>query len=346
MLPNEILEVVQTEEVIAGWKASAVAEPSDKLVHALVDWLLSPGAARVPAVRRYLFYLGWMFDTFHSIAAYFPRHNLGREGQKDSLTVLTTPEEMLYLANHLYILDSYGVEGVVLECGCFKGYSSCCLSHACAYLSRELFVADSFEGLPPPRPSEAGYYQPGDFAGSLDEVERNVAIYGRAESVRYVKGWFSDSLNGWTRPLALLWTDVDLYQSVLDVLKNVFHAVDPRAAMFSHEFLADYIHEGQIVFPHESPGAYRDFLGARDCAYAARYLGGHTAMIVFSTSLAPASAQLLNALMMRLYEKGSSASQIALLERQLNGLRAHMQAVSQGRVMRFMNAVSSRMGRR
>ncbi len=298
MLPKGILNIAREEGVSAHWEPIPLADPPDEGVWALADWLVSSQTERIPTVRRYLFYLKWMYETFHAIAECFPKHNIDREGQKDSCAVpISRPQEMLYLANHLYVLDSYGVEGVVLECGCFKGYTSCCLSHACAFLSRDLIVADSFEGLPTPGPKEGGYYEAGDFAGALAEVQSNIQTFGRPACVRYLKGWFSDSLKRWDQPLALLWTDVDLYQSTMDVLENVFTALDPRAVVFSHEFSEDRILEGQITYPHEPPGAYRDFLDTRDIRYKAKYLYGWTAMMAFPTSEAYGTSKFLAAIM-------------------------------------------------
>ena len=74
---------------------------------------------------------------------------------------------MIPIAIYLYYLKSYGIQGKILECGVFKGGSTCCLSHICDYLGLELIAADSFEGLP----TSVGYYGKGDFKGSLQEVK-------------------------------------------------------------------------------------------------------------------------------------------------------------------------------
>jgi hypothetical protein len=294
--------VARAECATACWEPNPLTEPPDDYIRILADWLISPQTEEFPEVRRYLFFLKWMYETFHAIAECFPKRYVSREGQKDSCTMVTTPEEMTYLANHLFVLDSYGIEGTVLECGSFKGYSSCCLSHACAFLSRDLVIADSFEGLPSPNPHEIDYYQKGDFAGTLEEVKENIQVFGRPECVRYLKGQFSESLKGWNQPLALLWTDVDLYQSTMDVLENTFTSLDPRAAIFSHEFSKDRISVGQITYPYEPPGAYRDFLNVRGIKYRAKYLCGWTAMVAFPTSEAYGSVNFLAALMSHLRE--------------------------------------------
>jgi O-methyltransferase len=292
MLPRDVQEAARLAGVPAAGTAATPAWPSGEEEEAAAEWLATPAAARLPAVRRYLFYLKWMYETFQAVAECFPRS--GEAAAPDGMG--TSGEEMLYLANHLYVLASHGVPGAVLECGCFKGYSSACLSHACATLGRQLVVADSFQGLPVPGPGEEGY-RPGEFQGTLAEVRENVRTFGRPEHVRFREGWFRDSLRGWSEPLALLWLDVDLYESAADALAGAFPALDPRGAVFSHEFLPDRIRDGEIVHAAEPPGALRDFLAARGIAYRARHLCGWTAMVALPGSLGLGSDRLLAALL-------------------------------------------------
>ena len=77
---------------------------------------------------------------------------------------------MMPVAIYLYYLQSWGVSGKVLECGVFKGGSTCCLNHICDYLGLELIAADSYEGLP----DGDTFYGQGDFRGGLEEVRKNL----------------------------------------------------------------------------------------------------------------------------------------------------------------------------
>lgn len=246
------------------------------------------------ATRRWLFFLRHCWQTFSAIHQHFPAANPGREDRKDAVGIGSSPTEMLALAHQLYLLDDAGVEGVVLEAGCFKGFSSCCLSHACAALGRRLVVADSFAGLPPVA-GEAGdgvYYQAGDFAGSRAEVEANLWTFGRPRSVELLEGFFDASLVGWSRPIALLWMDVDLPSSARDVLDACLDFVDPRGWVFSHDFEA---HEmaGQIVRPDWLAAAIHERLVARDPAYHAHFVAGNTAAFGWSGSVGPAAPSQL-----------------------------------------------------
>ena len=136
-------------------------------IPALASWLVSDEGRRDPGVCQWINFLAAHYAQFRIIEEFFfAKLNPGRQGMKDQLCIHTAPEEMLAIANHLFILRSYGIEGCVLECGCFKGYSSCCLSIACRRLGYPLVIADSFTGLPavPHEVGEDRYYQVGDFA--------------------------------------------------------------------------------------------------------------------------------------------------------------------------------------
>jgi hypothetical protein len=293
MLPESIGEASRAAGIDPA--LDPTTEPGAEAVDRLAGWLLSPAASELPPVRRYLFFLKWMYETFHAVAELFPAENAARAGSPrrlDARAMATSPEEMLFLANHLYILDSHGVAGAVLECGCFKGFSTCCLSHACAALARRLYVADSFAGLPEPGPGERAY-APGDFRGTLEEVGENVRACGRPEWVSYRPGWFAESLAGWSEPLAMLWIDVDLYRSTRDVLDGAFRALDPRGAIFSHEMLPEHLRDGAIVHRGEPPGALADFFAERGLAYRAAHAAGWTGLATFAGDPAPGAERLL-----------------------------------------------------
>src|SRR5690606_5508207 len=81
----------------------------------------------------------------------------------------TSYKAHLAMASKLLEIPS-NVKGAVVECGCFLGGSTACLSIICAAVGRELIVYDSFEGLPPPTPGDrmASPWGTGVYAGSLE----------------------------------------------------------------------------------------------------------------------------------------------------------------------------------
>src|SRR5205814_3171431 len=100
---------------------------------------------------------------------------------------------------------------------------------------RCVWVADSFEGLPPPDtgkyPHDAGdsLHEARELAVSLDEVKANFERYGLLDDqVRFLKGWFRDTLPAAPiERLAVLRLDGDLYESTMDALVNLYPKLSP-----------------------------------------------------------------------------------------------------------------------
>ena len=144
------------------------------------------------------------------------------------------------LEHILHCLDIVRVEGLsgdLAETGAWRG-GACILMRG--YLAawnmcdKLVWVADSFEGLPKPSlPEDAGY----DFSAervpilavTLEEVQENFRRYGLLdEQVRFLKGWFRDTLpSAPIDKLALLRLDGDLYESTRDALNALYHKVVP-----------------------------------------------------------------------------------------------------------------------
>jgi hypothetical protein len=270
---------------------------------AIASWLMSDEGRRDRGVCEWINFLAGHHARFRIIQQLFPRLDPRRQGMKDQRCIQTNPMEMLAIANQLFILRSYGIEGCVLECGCFKGYSSCCLSIACRHLGYPLVIADSFAGLPVV-PSEVGgdkYYQAGDFTGTRVEMEQNFRTFGDPTGVELVEGWFADTLKSWSRPLASLWLDVDLWSSAMDVLRPCLPAIDPRGAIFSHEFSPNYIQDSKIICANEAPGAIAQVMQEADPDYRAEFATGNLAIVGRHTAVCLQSFRLLNELIPSLY---------------------------------------------
>lgn len=127
--------------------------------------------------------------------------------------------------------------GDVIECGTFKGGSAANLSLVCRITGRKLRIFDSFQGLPAGEPGdrEAAHYGKGDFAGSLDEVRRNIERYGAIECCEFIQGWYNETLPRLDRPVLLAYLDVDLEASLDTCVRCIWpHLVD-RGYMFTDE---------------------------------------------------------------------------------------------------------------
>jgi hypothetical protein len=209
------------------------------------------GSKHEPALYRYLGYLAQVWNHALFVERHFPRINPKGVTGQDAITVQTSPDELLSIAAHLANLRERGLDGALLEFGCFKGFSTCVLSFACAQLGATMEVFDSFEGLPA---SHSGAYQSSDFAGELDEVKQNLAGFGRPRSVRLHKGFFAESLARWDPgDIALVWMDVDLESSSRDVMR-IFEHIPRESATFSHECFPRHFVDGTVV-PIATPEA-------------------------------------------------------------------------------------------
>ena len=166
------------------------------------EYMIKEGYAISRPIRKCLHFISSTYDIFNEIYQYFPKKNPRSTHKDDASAIGTAPWELFYHALYLYVLESWGVEGDVMECGTFKGYSACCLSWACDYLNKQLLVADSFEGLP--ETNTDPYYHKGDFFGSLDEVHNNIEDFGKIKNVEFIKGFYETSLIGFNRKLCML----------------------------------------------------------------------------------------------------------------------------------------------
>lgn len=129
-----------------------------------------------------------------------------------------------------------GVRGDLIETGVWRG-GACiyfrAVLEAYGVKDRRVWVADSFEGLPPPDPelypADEGdvFHTYRELAVSIEEVQRNFGRYGLLdERVVFLKGWFRDSLPGaQTGPLAILRLDGDMYESTMDALIHLYDRV-------------------------------------------------------------------------------------------------------------------------
>jgi O-methyltransferase len=130
------------------------------------------------------------------------------------------------------------VPGDLLEAGVWRGGASIFMRAALrAYgaADRRVWVADSFQGLPPPDPkrfpadAEDRLSSRPQLAISLDEVKANFRRYGMLdEGVSFIPGFFQDSLAGAPiARLAVLRIDADMYQSTIEVLQRLYTKVSP-----------------------------------------------------------------------------------------------------------------------
>jgi len=140
------------------------------------------------------------------------------------------------------------VPGDLIEAGAWRGGLTIFMRgvlKAYGDRDRKVWVADSFEGLPPvDRRKDSMNYSEGDMAVSLEEVRENFARYGLLDDrVQFLKGFFNHTLP--TAPigkLAILRVDADLYQSTMDALNSLY----PKLSIGGYAIFDDYVQEPAV----------------------------------------------------------------------------------------------------
>lgn len=131
-----------------------------------------------------------------------------------------------------------GIPGDYIETGAWRG-GACILMRGvlAAYdiRDRQVFCADSFEGLPRPNPRKYPadkrdrLFAFEDLAISEEQVRRNFAAYDLLDDqVVFLKGLFKETLPGLRpRSFALLRLDGDMYESTFDALFHLYDLLSP-----------------------------------------------------------------------------------------------------------------------
>ena len=101
--------------------------------------------------------------------------------------------------------------------------------------TRNVWVADSFEGLPKPNedayPDDRGddLYTFEELSVSQEQVQEHFRRFDLLDAnVRFLKGWFKDTLpSAPIERLAVMRLDGDMYESTMDALKALYPKLSP-----------------------------------------------------------------------------------------------------------------------
>ncbi len=154
--------------------------------------------------------------------------------------------KLLYFHNLFEKINT--IEGDIVECGVANGRT---LSYLIFLNKREsnrkrkIWAFDSFSGLPSPTKEDGnsvGFR--GKFNFAMNEVIEFLKSVGVDEvyiqsQMRFIPGFFNESLKQYVGPgIAFLHIDVDLFQSYMDVLENLYDKVVPGGIIAFDEYLA------------------------------------------------------------------------------------------------------------
>ncbi|MBI3517387.1 MAG: class I SAM-dependent methyltransferase [Proteobacteria bacterium] len=129
------------------------------------------------------------------------------------------------------------IAGDLIETGVWRGGGTIFMRGFLAahdVRDRTVWVADSFDGIPPPSlPQDQGYVMSKEVqpfaAVPLEDVSELFERYGLLDGqVKFLKGWFRETLPGAPiERLALMRLDGDLYESTMDALTALYDRLSP-----------------------------------------------------------------------------------------------------------------------
>lgn len=174
-----------------------------------------------------------------------------------------------YITNLMLAREVAKIPGCVVECGVWRGGMSAGIAEVLGP-SRDYFLFDSFEGLPPAKAeldgSAAIRYQtekssPYYHDNCKAEIEYAAAAMkmSGATSVKLVKGWFENTVPSYVleQPIALLRLDGDWYESTMTCLTHFAPRVAPGGLIVIDDYLVwdgcaravhDYLSQNKL--PH------------------------------------------------------------------------------------------------
>ncbi len=155
----------------------------------------------------------------------------------------TSLETHITLAKYLLTAPK-SKKNYVVECGSYKGASSCSLSIICSLIGRKLIIYDSFEGLPPVSKKNTTYYhhlkisenyKKGMYKGSLETVKKNIRVFGDISQCIFRKGFFSSTLPKHKEKIDFLFLDVDLVTSTKESVEFLWRKITDGGYIFTDD---------------------------------------------------------------------------------------------------------------
>lgn len=176
----------------------------------------------------------------------YQKREFGQDWPEDAHTMIGM-KRLNNLENCILDVLEQEIPGDFIETGVWRGGSVIFMRGALKAFNitdRQVWVADSFEGLPKPNtekyPQDIGdtHYTYDFLKVSLESVQKNFQAYDLLDSqVVFLKGWFKDTLpNSGIKQLAILRLDGDMYESTTDALTNLY----PLLSVGGYIIIDDY----------------------------------------------------------------------------------------------------------
>jgi O-methyltransferase len=141
-----------------------------------------------------------------------------------------------------HVFDSQ-VLGDVVEFGCYVGTTSVYLARQLTGTNRQLYLYDSFDGLPPKTAEDnslAGdQFQKGQLLAAKSQLIANLR-QAHVPMPHIKKAWFKDlEINDVPDNIAFAFLDGDYYQSIRDSLKLITPRLSPGAIIVVDDYASE-----------------------------------------------------------------------------------------------------------
>lgn len=234
----------------------ALAEDNDSIVGG-VRWQGSPSFKKRVATA-----VAAAANRFNLEIAYKKPYDA--EARESGLDWPSRAESMIGLRRMTNIQDCIAtimrenVPGDLIETGVWRGGATIFMRanlKAWGDTERTVWVADSFEGLPPPDPARFPaddgdeLHRQSGLAVGVEQVKHNFERYGLLdEQVQFLVGWFKETLP--TAPieqLALARLDGDMYESTIQALDGLYDKIAPGGFCIIDDYGSHATQAGQAV---------------------------------------------------------------------------------------------------
>ena len=135
-----------------------------------------------------------------------------------------------------YVRRTEKIDGDIVEVGVYRGGSAklICEANRVGSRQREVYLFDTFEGLPEPTKEDSGKFTKGQFSSTLEQVEKYLLEY---QFVKIYKGLFpttAESIKD--KHFSFVHLDVDLYQETLNSLRFLYPRMTRGGVIISHNY--------------------------------------------------------------------------------------------------------------
>lgn len=232
----------------------------DLLQRVLTRAIFSKSRMKIPLVKGTFSY--WYYLLFRNLASFLfkwpnlewvfeesfdpEKHAEGRVWPYEAETMVGLAR-LANLESCIVDILHRKVPGDLLEAGVWRGGASIFMRAVLKVYGddqRTVWLADSFQGLPQPdvkgfpADKNSKFWQWKELAVSMEEVKANFVRYALLDNqVKFLVGFFHDTLpNAPIEQLAILRIDADMYQSTLEVLRNLY----PKLSLGGYVIVDDY----------------------------------------------------------------------------------------------------------